>query len=145
MTSIFPAALTGSGIQTIASTVGTLPGDVDLYAPHGVVNTNDAGIVAGNLTIAATAVLGSNFTFSGTAVGVPVVPTGLGASLAAAASSGTAASSLGTNSVESGDRAGSRAPMADTALNWLEVFVVGLGDDVCRPDDLECLRRQRHN
>ncbi len=145
VTSIFPAALTGSGIQTIASTVGTLPGDVDLYAPHGVVNTNDAGIVAGNLTIAATAVLGSNFTFSGTAVGVPVVPTGLGASLAAAASSGTAASSLGTNSVESGDRAGSRAPMADTALNWLEVFVVGLGDDVCRPDDLECLRRQRHN
>jgi filamentous hemagglutinin family protein len=146
VTSTFPAALTGSGIQTLATSVGTSPGDVDLFAPRGVVNANDAGIVAGNLTIAATAVLGANnISFSGTAVGVPVQSTGLGASLASAASSGTAASGLNGGSVENGDKASNKAPLAESALNWLEVFVVGLGDDVCRPDDIECLRRQRHN
>ena len=31
---------------------GREPGDVDLFAPRGVVNAGDAGIVAGNLTIA---------------------------------------------------------------------------------------------
>ncbi|MEI8298301.1 MAG: filamentous hemagglutinin family protein [Pseudomonadota bacterium] len=143
---VFPAALTGSGIQTIATSVGTSPGDVDLFAPHGVVNANDAGIVAGNLTIGATAVLGAgNISFSGTAVGVPVQSTGLGASLAAAASSGTAASGLNGGGVEGGERAANKAPLAETALNWLEVFVLGLGEDVCRPDDVECMRRQRHN
>jgi hypothetical protein len=35
------------------------------------------------------------------------------------------------------------APLADAALSWLEVFVVGLGDEGCRQDDLECLKRQR--
>lgn len=143
---VFPAALTGSGIQAIATSPGTSPGDVDLFAPHGVVNANDAGIVAGNLTIGATAVLGAgNITFSGTAVGVPVQATGLGASLAAAASSGTAASGLSGNGVEGSDKAAARSPLAETALNWLEVFVLGLGEDVCRPDDVECMRRQRHN
>jgi hypothetical protein len=69
----FPAALTGSGIQTLATSPGRKPGDVDLFAPRGVVNAGDAGIVAGNLTIAATAVLGAdNIQVSGVSVGVPV-------------------------------------------------------------------------
>ena len=54
------------------------PGDVDLYAPRGVVNAGDAGIVAGNLTIGATAVLGANnIRSAGVAVGVPVDAGGL--------------------------------------------------------------------
>ena len=40
---VFPAALTGSGIQTIATTEGREPGNVDLFAPRGVVNAGDAG------------------------------------------------------------------------------------------------------
>ena len=40
------AAVAGSGIQALAASKGVLPGDVDLFAPHGVVNANDAGIVA---------------------------------------------------------------------------------------------------
>ena len=83
------AAIAGSGIQALAATPGVFPGDVDLFAPHGVVNADDAGIVAGNLTIAATAVLGANnITVSGTSVGVPVTVTGLGASFAGASSTG---------------------------------------------------------
>ncbi|HUI62727.1 MAG TPA: filamentous hemagglutinin family protein, partial [Steroidobacteraceae bacterium] len=50
LVTVFPAALQGSGIQALATTAGVGPGDVDLFAPHGVVNAGDAGIVAGNLT-----------------------------------------------------------------------------------------------
>jgi len=146
VTSVFPPALTGSGIQAIATSAGTKPGDVDLFAPHGVVNANDAGIVAGNLTIAATAVLGaSNITVTGTSVGVPVQATGLGVSLSSAASSSTAASGLSSGVSESGEKAPAKSPLADTALNWLDVFVIGLGEEACRPDDLDCLRRQKRN
>ena len=80
---VFPAALQGSGIQALAVSADTSPGNVDLFAPHGVVNASDAGIVAGNLTIGATAVLGrDNITVSGVSVGVPVESAGLGASVA---------------------------------------------------------------
>jgi filamentous hemagglutinin family protein len=142
----FPNVLTGSGIQTLATTAGVLPGDVDLFAPHGVVNANDAGIVAGNLTIAATAVLGSsNISVSGTSVGVPVAAEGIGASLAgssgaaAAAAASTAQNGLGAP----GANASPATPLADSALSWIEVFVTGLGTENCKPEDLECLKRQK--
>jgi hypothetical protein len=145
VTTVFPAALTGSGIQTIATSPGLKPGDVDLFAPHGVVNANDAGIVAGNLTIAATAVIGSNnITVSGNSVGVPVQASGLGVGVAAAGSSGAAASSVASNSSDTNDRPAS-TNVAQAALSYLDVIVVGLGEDNCRPDDVECMRRQKHN
>jgi filamentous hemagglutinin len=28
-------------------------------------------------------------------------------------------------------------------LNWLDVFVTGLGEENCKQDDIECLKRQR--
>jgi hypothetical protein len=141
VTVAFPAALAGSGIQTIATSPGREPGDVDLFAPRGVVNAGDAGIVAGNLTIAATAVLGAgNIAVSGTSVGVPVDTGGLGASLAGA--SGAAAGATGAADTVVPESAANESPLGDTALNWLDVFVTGLGDENCPPDDLECLRRQ---
>ena len=142
----FPAALFGSGIQTLATSPGVGPGDVDLFAPHGVVNANDAGIVAGNLTVAATAVLGSsNITVSGASVGVPVAVTGLGASVAGAASSaGGAATSMAETGAAGGHGESASTPAADSAFAWLEVFVTGLGEEACRPDDIECLKRQPH-
>jgi hypothetical protein len=142
---VFPAALTGSGIQTIATSPGLKPGSVDLFAPHGVVNANDAGIVAGNLTIAATAVIGTNnISVSGSSVGVPVQASGLGVSVAAAGSSGAAATSVASQSSEGGERQ-STTSVAQAALSYLDVVVVGLGEDNCRPDDVECMRRQKHN
>lgn len=139
---VFPAALAGSGIQTLATTVGTDPGDVDLFAPHGVVNANDAGIVAGNLTIAATAVLGaSNIKVSGVSVGVPVDTGGLGASLAAASSSAGSATNSGTASVGDSAKTVSKTPIAASVMGWLDVFVEGFGEEVCKASDLECLKR----
>jgi filamentous hemagglutinin len=142
---VFPATLSGSGIQTLATSDGVKPGNVDLFAPRGVVNAGDAGIVAGNLTIAATAVLGAdNISVGGIAVGVPVDAGGLGASLAGASSVASSASSAAQMAIDSGGGdAQEDAPLADAALSWLEVFVVGLGDEGCRQDDLECLKRQR--
>ncbi len=139
----FPPALTGSGIQTLSTTEGVSPGDVDLFAPHGVVNANEAGIVAGNLTIAATAVLGSNnITVSGTSVGVPVPVTGLGISAAAAGSSSASAASSALGGVSESNRQDQGSSLADAALSWLDVFVIGLGEEECQPTDLDCLKRQ---
>jgi hypothetical protein len=141
----FPAALSGSGIQTLATSAGRKPGNVDLYAPRGVVNASDAGIVAGNLTIAATAVLGtSNITVSGTSVGVPVDTSALSGSVSSASGSAAgAASSAEASLAQTSGTAEEEAPLASEAMNWLDVFVEGFGEEVCKPNDEECLRRNR--
>ncbi len=144
VTQVFPAALTGSGIQALATTTDVTPGDVDLFAPHGVVNANDAGIVAGNITIGATAVIGANnISFSGTSVGVPVAVTGLGAGMTGASSTGAAAASSANSSTESSERA-QKTQAADLPVGMLDVAVVSLGEDDCKQDDADCLRRQKH-
>jgi hypothetical protein len=141
----FGAAIAGSGIRGILAVPNVAPGDVDLYAPRGFVSAGDAGIgSAGNVTIAAVRVVGAdNINFGGTAVGVPVDTGGLGASLASV----SAASSSATNSASEGGNNASgeqgKTPLAAEALSWLEVFVLGLGEDNCRPDDLDCLKRQK--
>jgi hypothetical protein len=136
------AAIAGSGIQALTGTPGISPGNVYLFAPHGVVNANDAGIVAGNLTVAATAVLGaSNITVSGTSTGVPVAVTGLGATFAGASSTAGATSNVAEN-FNGANAASGSTPVADAAISWLDVFVTGLGEENCKPDDVECLKRQ---
>jgi filamentous hemagglutinin family protein len=141
---IYSAALAGSGIQTRATTDEHEPGDVVLAAPRGVVNAGDAGIVAGNLTIAATAVLGAdNIKVSGVAVGVPVDTGGLGAGLSGVSAAASGASSAATAGVDTGSDKKEPTPMADTALSWLDVFVVGLGEENCKQDDIDCLKRQK--
>ncbi len=136
---------TGSGIQALADTPGVSPGSVDLFAPHGVVNANDAGIVAGNLTIAATAVLGANnISASGVEVGMPVAVTGLGTQALAGSTSAAGA----TNAAQSGlaqasQQAEKEAPQATAALRWLDVFVLGFGEETCSANDLACLKRQK--
>jgi hypothetical protein len=128
----------------LATSAGRKPGDVDLFAPRGVVNAGDAGIVAGNLTIGATAVLGrDNIQVSGVSVGVPVDSGGLGASLAGASSVASSASNAAAMAVDSSGTQEEKAPIASDALSWLDVFVTGLGEENCKPDDLECLKRQK--
>lgn len=145
---VFPAALAGSGIQTLASSEGLEPGDVDLYAPRGIVNAGDAGIVAGNLTIGATAVLGAdNIQVGGVTVGVPVDTGGLSASLTGVSTVGSAASDAASDAAAEGARereeSASGESLGESALSWLEVFVIGLGEEQCDQRDLECLKRQK--
>ncbi len=136
------AAIAGSGIQALAATPGVDAGSVDLYAPHGVINANDAGIAGGNLFVVTPVPFTcSNCSISGKSTGVEVPVTGVGAAYAGASNSAGANSAVaeGLNAANSSVGNGS---VADAAINWLEVFVTGLGEENCRSDDIECLKRQ---
>jgi filamentous hemagglutinin family protein len=137
------SAIAGSGIQALAATPGVSPGSVFLFAPHGVVNADDAGIVAGNLTVAATAVLGANnISVSGTTVGVPVAVTGLGASFSGASSSAAATANSAESLNAAGGAGAAASPLNQGSLGLLDVFVAGFGDELCKPEDTECLKRE---
>jgi filamentous hemagglutinin len=141
----YSGSLTGSGIRTIQTDPSVPAGDVDLDAPVGTVNAGDAGIgAAGNINIAAAHVIGAlNINFGGTATGVPSDLSGLSASLSGASNAGTGATNSSTNSVSESPAQQEAAPIAQSALSWLEVFVTGLGEENCKQDDLECLKRQK--
>jgi hypothetical protein len=142
----FSAAVAGSGIRTIAASAGAGFGNVDLIAPNGFVNAGDAGIgSSGNLNVAALSVVGlDNIQVGGTSTGVPPETGGLGATLSSVASAGTSASSSASSGADGADSTTrGKTPLAQEALSWLEVFVLGLGEDNCRQDDLECLKRQK--
>jgi filamentous hemagglutinin len=135
----------GSGIRTIEAGPDVPLGSVDLDAPVGTVDAGDAGIgAAGNINIAAAHVIGiNNISFGGTATGVPPEVGNLSASLSAASSVASGTTSNAESSMESESNAAKQmAPMAQNALSWLDVFVTGLGEENCKPDDLECLKRQ---
>jgi filamentous hemagglutinin family protein len=142
----FSGAASGSGIRTIQTEPSTPPGNVDLIAPVGTVNAGDAGIgAAGNINIAAQSVIGvSNINFGGTATGVPAQVSNVSASLSGASNAASGTSNASTSSVASNTaEKESAAPLAQTALSWLDVFVTGLGEENCKPDDIECLKRQK--
>jgi filamentous hemagglutinin len=142
--SLIPPAIAGSGIRTAVTTPGRAPGNVYLFAPSGIVNAGDAGIQsAGNITIAAVKVIGAeNIIAGGTTVGVPVDTGGLGASLSSVSAASSSAGSAADTDV-GGNKADEGAPLAQAALSWLEVFVMGLGEEDCRQDDIDCLKRQK--
>jgi hypothetical protein len=139
------ALAAGSGIRTIQTNPDVPAGNVDLDAPVGTVNAGDAGIgAAGNINIAAAQVLGvSNINFGGTSAGVPSDVSNLGATLSGASSAAAGTSSSSTNSAQQVATKEAVAPIAQAQLSWLEVFVTGLGEDNCKPDDIECLKKQK--
>ena len=142
----YSGSLSGSGIRTVQTDPSVAAGNVDLDAPVGTVNAGDAGIgAAGNINIAAAHVIGAlNINFGGTATGVPSDLSGLAASLSGASAVGSSATTSSTNSVaDAGEAAKETTPLAQTALSWLEVFVTGLGEENCKQDDIECLKRQK--
>ncbi len=121
------------------------PGNVDLIAPAGIVNAGDAGIgAAGNLNVAAQQVVGlDNIQVGGSSTGVPAETSNLGAALSGASNASTSASSASSETVQDGRGGAGPAPLADTALGWLDVFVEGFGEEVCKPADDVCLQRSR--
>lgn len=140
----FPPAIAGSGIRSIVTTPGVKPGDVYLFAPSGVVSAGDAGIgSAGNVIIGAVQVIGAdNIDVGGVAIGIPVDTGGLATSLASvsAVASGASEASLSSSSPSAPEQS---APLAESALGWLDVFVEGFGEEACKPNDAACLERQR--
>ena len=142
----FSGAAAGSGIRTIQTDPSTPAGNVDLIAPEGTVNAGDAGIgAAGNINIAARSVIGvTNINFGGSATGVPATISSVGASLSGASSAASGASNAATSAVaSSATEKEAASSLAQSALSWLDVFVTGLGEENCKPDDIECLKRQK--
>jgi filamentous hemagglutinin family protein len=143
----FAGAVAGSGIRTIATDETVKPGDVDLIAPAGTVNAGDAGIgSAGNLNIAAQQVVGlDNIQVGGLSTGVPAEASGIATSLAGATAAASSASSSSAAAVDQDKEEAAKQPsLAQAALSWLDVFVVGLGEEQCKQDDVECLKRQKN-
>lgn len=143
----FGGAVAGSGIRTILTQPGVEPGDVDLIAPVGTVNAGDAGIgSAGNINIAAQTVVGAdNINFGGTATGVPASTSNLAAGLTGASNTASNSSGNAAAGASGANAAEKSASVADAALSWLDVFVTGLGEENCKQDDMECLKRQKKN
>jgi filamentous hemagglutinin family protein len=141
----FAGAVAGSGIRAIVTDPTVRPGDVDLIAPSGTVNAGDAGIgSAGNLNIAAQQVVGlDNIQVGGSSSGVPAETSNLGASLSGASGVAASSSAASGNAVSTGNATTQAAPLAQSALGWLDVFVEGFGEEVCKPNDTECLNRNR--
>jgi filamentous hemagglutinin len=141
----FSGSVAGSGIRTVQTAPNVNPGNVYLVAPEGTVDAGDAGIVAaGSIFVSAAHVIVGNGGFSagGAEVGVPPSVSGLGASLSGAASSASSSTNSSSSSVgENSQSQQSAAPLAQAALSWLDVFIEGFGNEVCKPEDLECLKR----
>jgi filamentous hemagglutinin family protein len=140
-------AVAGSGIRTILTEPNVPPGNVNLIAPVGTVNAGDAGIgSAGNINIAAQTVLGaSNINFGGTATGVPAATSNVAAGLTGASNAASGASNAAVEAANNTSATEKTAAASDAALGWLDVFVTGLGEENCKPDDIDCLKRQKHN
>lgn len=138
------SAIVGSGIRQfdnqagqcdafceVAKALSLDPEDksVNLIAPNGEVNAGDAGIgAAGDINIAAARVVGAdNIDVGGVSVGVPVDAGGLSAGLSGL---GSVASDATKNAAESATTdTENSAPLGEEALAWLEVFVLGYGDE----------------
>jgi hypothetical protein len=68
----------------------------------------------------------------------------LAASLSGVSAVGAGATNSSTNQVaDNNETTKETAPLAQSALSWLEVFVTGLGEENCKQDDRECLARQK--
>jgi len=137
----FPPAISGSGIRGAVSTPGREPGDTFLIAPVGVVNAGDAGIgSAGNLTIAATAVIGAdNIQVGGASVGVPTDTGGLSAGLAGVGDIAATASKMAE------DVTRGLTEQKEGEEGFLGVEVVGFGEDEQGDEVLNLRKRKRSN
>ncbi|HKJ07531.1 MAG TPA: filamentous hemagglutinin family protein, partial [Gammaproteobacteria bacterium] len=128
----YPPTVSGSGIRNGVATPGRSAGNIYLFAPGGVVNAGDAGIAtAGNLTIGATQVIGSdNINVGGVSVGVPVADTG---SLAAGLTGVSNLSSTVSKSAEQAtqsvtDRNNAGPGLGADTLTMIDVQVLGYGE-----------------
>jgi hypothetical protein len=141
----FQAGVAGSGIRTIQEGSGTPAGDVNLIAPVGAVNAGDAGIgAAGNINLAAAVVTGaSNINFGGTATGVPPAVANVTASVSGAASAASATANTASSMENLAGKQEEASTASTAAISWLDVFVSGLGEANCKPEDQECLDREK--
>jgi filamentous hemagglutinin family protein len=130
---------TGGGIGVLATVAGLAPGDVDLYAPAGVIDAGDAGIrSSGNLNLGAQKILNAdNIAVSGVSVGAPPpAPAAAAAAPAAApaaAAPPAAASTAAAANNNAAQNAGGDKNAAQTdetpSLYSIDILGYGGGDE----------------
>ncbi len=135
-----PPSLQGSGIRSFVTSEGTEPGNIDLFAPEGTVNAADAGIgTAGNVTISAREVIGAdNIDVGGVSVGVPDTSASsavVGGSVSSDTTSSATNSALET--AANSENEDEEKSAGEAALAWLNVFILGFGDEEEAPKEEE--------
>ena len=142
----FPAGISGSGIRTASTIEGVDPGDVIFGVPNGVVDAGDAGIdVGGSLILAAEEVIGrDNFSVGGDVSGVQLSDSGPPIALTTAADSVSAGVNDSVENTAMGDaNEESEGSFGSSALKWLEVFVIGYGDETASMSTKPCDNNSR--
>ena len=124
-----PPAVAGSGIRANVAPDGS-QGDALLFALQGIIDASEAGVGGKDVTVGATAIVGSdNIDVGGVSVGVPVASTGslaagLGNVSNVAAAVADAVDSSGDAAKDAGDKMASAA-----ALGIISVDILGFGDE----------------
>lgn len=97
----FSPAVAVSGIQA-GTTRDGMQGNVDLFAPNGVIDAGLAGIAGSDVTVGATAILNAdNISFSGASVGVPLASTtSIAAGLTGASNLAAAVNSIAADAAD---------------------------------------------
>jgi filamentous hemagglutinin family protein len=124
----FPATVSGSGIRAQSGYNSPQVGNVILAAPRGVVDAGEAGIGGGDITIAATAVIGaSNIQSLGNMLGVPQAPSTI-VMPESASNAATAASKASGTSVDENAGSGREDPSKQsTKVAIINAQLVGFG------------------
>ena len=130
---------TGGGIGVLATLAGVEPGDVDLYAPSGIIDAGDAGIRAtGNFFAGATKFLNAdNLQISGRSVGAPAPPTSRAAAAPAsapaapasapAAAPANASAAANRSSADTASKTAAQKPAEDDTPSIYAIDVLGYG------------------
>ncbi|MFN7641980.1 MAG: filamentous hemagglutinin family protein [Burkholderiales bacterium] len=124
-----PGVVEGSGIGVLVTQPGVTPGDIDLFAPKGIIDAGEAGIrAAGNITVFASQVLNaSNISVGGSSTGVPTVTATPSLSLASSASSSTGSARSATDAAERAASDATKSPRSTQRILVLEFL--GFGDE----------------
>lgn len=118
----FPPAVAVSGIQAATTRDGE-QGNVDLFAPNGVIDAGLAGIAGKDVTVGAVAVLNAdNISVSGTSVGVPQAETSIAVNFTGASN---VAASASKTADATGRGAGGESRQASATAGMLKVEFLG--------------------
>ncbi len=124
-----PPAVAGSGIRANIAPDGT-QGDVLLFALQGIIDASEAGVGGKDVTIGATAIVGSdNIDIGGVSVGVPVASTGSIAAGLGNVANVAAAVTQALDSTADTTKSTSDKMASTAALGILSVDVIGFGDE----------------
>jgi filamentous hemagglutinin family protein len=124
-----PGVVEGSGIGVLVTQPGVVPGDIDLFAPKGIIDAGEAGIrAAGNITVFASQVLNaSNISVGGSSTGVPTVTAAPNLSLASSSTTASGAARSGTDAAERAASDATNRPRSSQRILVLEFL--GFGDE----------------